>query len=233
MMAGPDLIELLQTLAAWAEALGTWAAAFFAAVAVLVTACAALGTFLAVFVALAGDHIKSHWFGPRLKLDLNSVEGDLYPTKEGPGLFFHIRVTNTGRTAATLTKVLVKKLERRTGGEPYRPEPLHVPVQLHWAYSLSRPLEPGLRVPTIGAGQEAYCDLGALFRHIGEFTVSNYENPENFRGFVWPGEYLRVHLYASAENYQSRSAFVVEVHWDGTWADDTKEMQKHLVVKRA
>jgi len=120
---------------------------------------------------------------------------------------------------------MVVGIARRRPDGSYLAEPLVTPFQLTWAYPEFHEL-----FPTVGRRPET-CDLGWLDGPgAQQFRFCTYIKPGTFPGYVGGNDAVRVTLVASAHNGQSQ-ALIVEVSWDGVWADSLDELQKHLVVK--
>jgi len=75
------------------------------------------------------------------------------------------------------------------------------------------------------------CDLGFLDENSKQFKLSHYVEPNNFRGVISSNEAMRVGLKMSAEDFESKSLYVLEISWDGQWSSDLNEMKQHLVTK--
>lgn len=104
------------------------------------------------------------------------------------------------------------------------PEPLIIPVQLTWVFPSFHELLPNIRTDDI-------CDLGFLDEDGQRFKLSLYVYPNNFRGFISANEAMRVKLIASADNFTSKSPYVLEISWDGKWSSNLDEMRKHFIIK--
>jgi hypothetical protein len=198
-------------LAAWVEAIGTWLAA--------------IATFLAIVVALFQDCIKA----PRLELSLKSTKGVLEPRQNGgKALYYHVAVRNRRpRNPAWHVKVSVTGLEKKTADGQYRPVPLVVPMQLHWAYGL-RELKFREQYPTVFT--EDTCDLLFLDQGAPHAPLATYVDANQWGGTVGKHESMRISLDAVSDNSKASAHLTVEVSWDGIWVDDPEAMQDHLVI---
>lgn len=193
---------------------------------------AAVGTVAVAILAVWGDKVRAIIAGPKLELELYDPRGDL--TVRGDqtrAIYYHIKVTNRRRwSPARRVRVLVTGIEKKRPDGTFSPEPLMIPLQLAWAFSLASPQFHEL-LPTIGTTR--ICDLGFVDEGAQRFTLSPYVLPNNFRGYVSKGEPLRVSLIASGDNFESEFPLIVEISWDGKWSSDLDEMKKHFVVKEA
>lgn len=80
-------------------------------------------------------------------------------------------------------------------------------MQLDWPF---RQLH---ETPPIIGGDEI-CNLGFLDENSDVFRLSLYVYPNNFRGFIKANEAMRVSLIAKADDFTSKTPYVVEVWWD-------------------
>lgn len=216
---------------------GHMSCGIIATVAQILEAIGTIGaTVLALVLALFGRQVAERRFGPKLEVKLHDPQGDLIERpdkKQTKARYYHVKVINTGRTAAKRVKVRIVRLDRKQPDGSWSQEKRYViPVQLQWAYSLVwRPAEQfQASLPTIWTDDDYYCDLAYLNEGEQRVVIPSYENPTNFPGHVTEGNPVRVHLIASAENCRSKSPLVVEISWDGKWSADGDEMQKYLVV---
>lgn len=187
---------------------------------------AAIGTVTVAVLAIWGDRIRAAIAGPELELKLRDPHGDLTSRSDQKRtIYYHIRVTNKRTwSPARHVRVLVTGLEKKGPDGSYFPEPLAIPLQLHWAFPGFHELLPTIAISDI-------CDLGFLDEDAECFKLSTYVAPLNFRGYVRAGESLRVYIIASAHNYASKVPLVLEISWDGKWNSDMDEIQRHLVIK--
>jgi hypothetical protein len=93
-------------------------------------------------------------------------------------------------------------------------------LQLTWAFPTFQEL-----LPTIGPPDK--CDLGLLQEGSGQFRLSPYIWPNNFRGFLVAGEAMQVRVVALSQDAASKP-LLLEIAWDGIWSANLEEMQRHL-----
>jgi len=186
----------------------------------------AIGTVAVAVLAIWGDKIRAWIAGPQLELSLRDPRGDLTVRANGKKtIYYHVSVTNRRAwSPARAVRVLVVGVAKRRPDGTYFPEPVIAPLQLTWAFPQFHEL-----LPTIVTADT--CDFGCLDEDAGRFTLSMYITPNNFRGYVAPGEAMRVHVIAAAHNVHSPKPLALEVSWDGKWSADLDEMQRHLVIK--
>jgi hypothetical protein len=202
-------------------------------------------TVLALVVVLFGRRIEQYRFGPRLKLELPPKErGHLTPRGSGKhGRYYHLKVINTGHTAAQRVRVRVASIHRRQAdGSWAREKDYVIPVQRHWAYSLTWPPNDRFQasLPTIWRDDEYYCDIAYLdepdrdrqsAKDEWRVKVPSYEDPYDFPGDVSKGDSVRLSLVASADNCKSEP-LVVEISWDGVWDADADSVLQHLKISQ-
>ena len=187
---------------------------------------AALGTIAVAVLAIWGDKVRGALAGPKLTLALRDVRGNLTTrANQKRTIYYHLKVTNHRRwSPAKFVRVLVTAIEKKRADGTFFPEPLVAPLQLTWAYPGFHELLPTIAVQDI-------CDLGFLDEDSQRFMLPLYIVPNNFRGFVEPGQSMRITIRASAHNFESKKPLGLEISWDGQWSSDMDEMQRHLVIK--
>jgi hypothetical protein len=79
----------------------------------IASTCAAIGTFLAVVVALFGDWLRGIWFRPALKLALRRAAGEATTvgSMSVPARYYHLVVSNDRSRNATHVEVLLVRIE--------------------------------------------------------------------------------------------------------------------------
>jgi hypothetical protein len=185
----------------------------------------AAGTFAAVVAAIWGDRIKDCLFGPRLTLALVDDRGAKIPRLNGThAYFYHIRVTNRRRSVARSVQVRVQRIAKRVPGGDFLEQQIVCPHQLEWT-----PTE--LRLDVRNVFGEDICDFGFLDFGATAFSLSTRWKLLNFPGDVAANESARFEIIASGENLYFSEPLVLEVNWDGKWANDRDEMRQHLAIK--
>jgi hypothetical protein len=87
---------------------------------------------------------------------------------------------------------------------------------------------------TINKAQVA--DLGYLTKPsqveggAHQFHPGHYVFPNDFQGYIGPGQAVRYVIELEAEGFQGLRR-VFEVAWDGGWGDDLDVLGQHLVVQ--
>ena len=187
---------------------------------------AAIGTVAVAILAIWGEKIRAAVAGPKIEFGLNDPKGNLTIRANGKRtIYYHLQLLNRRAwSPASHTRVLVTAIEKKRPDGTYFPESLIAPLQLTWALPQFHEL-----LPTIATRD--VCDLGYLDEDSQRFELSLYIKPNNFTGFVEPGQSMRVKIIVAAHNYESKKPTVLEISWDGKWHSDLSEMQKHLVIK--
>ena len=195
-----------------------------------VQAAAAIATFLAVFVALFGDWIKSRLFQPSLRLRLVNPRGEgtktnlLAPTgqtRQESARVFHVEVANSVRwpNATQVQVFLIRVEDFGPDGKPTVSWDGELPMR--WRLQEINPL-----LRTVGA--PAQCDL--LVAVKGKWIeLQPLVTPNNLDARREGKTDVIVTLQArSAEGF---SPFLrLRISWDGQWDDGELEMTRHLVI---
>jgi len=186
----------------------------------------AVGTLGVCILAIWGDWIRSHITGPKLELELHDPSGDLTTRQDRRRtLYYHVKIVNKRQWApARRVRILCDWISKRVSDGSFVRQPLIIPVQLTWAFPTFHEL-----LPTIS--KDDICDLGYLDETGNQFRLSLYIYPNNFQGFVNANEAMQVGLVVRADNFTSRSPFVLEISWDGEWCADPDEMRNHLIIR--
>jgi hypothetical protein len=194
----------------------------------------ALGTFLAVLVALFGEWAKSKWFKPDLHIRLSNPRGGLAKvTLNAPdgssrvanARYYHLVVSNRKRwPVATQVQVSTLRIEEPNpggssrilwGGE----------VPLKWKFQEIYPLQ-----RTIGA--EADCDFLSVVEGKG-VTLLAMVMPVEFPFLYRRGPFSGVVFTLQARSAETDSNTIrVRVSWDDKWNTGEVEMANHLVVEQ-
>ncbi len=119
---------------------------------------AAIGTFLAVIVALFAAKIEQLWRGkPNLAL-IDEQVVVLPPDNEGKAMII-LPIENIGTYLAENAEVFIKAVSRRSTSGSYKRDETIVPMSLRWYHSESN--KPDI-FTTIAPKLQRYCILGAL-----------------------------------------------------------------------
>ncbi len=186
----------------------------------------AIGTVAVAILAIWGEKIRDWMAGPKLEFKLHNARGDLTTRQDGRRtIYYHVKIENKCQWApARRVRILCTTISKKAPDGSFVPEPLIIPVQLTWVFPSFHELLPNIRTDDI-------CDLGFLDEDGQRFKLSLYVYPNNFRGFISANEAMRVKLIASADNFTSKSPYVLEISWDGKWSSNLDEMRKHFIIK--
>jgi hypothetical protein len=186
----------------------------------------AIGTVSVAILAIWGEKIRDCIAGPILDFELHNARGDLTTLQDGrKTIYYHVKIENKRQWApARRVRILCTAISKKAPDGSFVQEPLIIPLQLTWAFPSFHELLPSVATDDI-------CDLGYLGETTEKFMLSLYIYPNNFRGFISANEAMRVNLIASADNFTSKSPYVLEISWDGKWSSDLDEMRKHLSIK--
>jgi hypothetical protein len=193
----------------------------------------AVGTILAVVVALFGSWLRSHFAPPNLVLSLSNPRGHPTPStiiapdktqRVTESRWYHLKIENTRRwSPASQTQVLMLEiLEPDASGE----------MQPIWSGMMP------LKWRSVG-----YLPLGQTIGYPAECDVCNAVKDkwlEISPAIAEPTMKVRrreacrfiVKLQARSVEGDSRVAHV-EIAWNGQWSDDADEMARNLVVRLA
>ncbi|MEA2051366.1 MAG: hypothetical protein U9O90_00840 [Euryarchaeota archaeon] len=186
----------------------------------------AIGTVAVAILAIWGEKIRNWMAGPILEFKLHNARGDLTTRQDGQRtIYYHVKIENKRQwSLARRVRILCTAISKKAPDGSFVQESLIAPVQLTWVFQSFHELLPNVATDDI-------CDLGFLDENSNQFWLSLYIRPNNFRGFISANEAMRVSLIASADNFTSKSPYVLEISWDGNWSSNLDEMRKHLVIK--
>ena len=194
-------------------------------------AISAVGTLLAVIVALLKKEILGIWWRPKFKS--NFIRKDPYVTyndfngQAGSSTAYcvHIEIENSGNKAA---KDCIGSLEeiysKKNGG--YEKIEAYIPMILRWVREDFGPT-------VISPGQKKYLDVGYIQeknkdnqeRHFFQFFFKGYSDFFRFAS----GNY-RLKIIVYSENTRSKEVWL-EINWSGNWVAKYKDMlEKELLV---
>lgn len=191
----------------------------------------AVGTVAVAILAVWGDWLKARLVPMKLLIEPHNTLGTLtlFNTLQ-PVIYYHLRVVNERPwMSARNCRVMLRALARRGPDRAFHPEPLPVPFQFRWA-----PFESTPAFVTIQKQQ--VLDFGFITQPMQEgqsthFIPALYSWPNDFRGFVGPGEAVRYSLEVEADDFSSPSYLVIEVAWDGRWLPDLEKMAQSLMIR--
>lgn len=199
-----------------------------------VRAVSAVGTLMAVLVALFGDRIRAFLIPPKLRLELVSAIGNKTQvtmtsdtgTREELGRYYHVRLTNDARwPRATQAQIFLVRLEEPgPDGVPQVRWSGEIPLQWQWAQ-----IHEQQRI----VGRPAVADLCRVIRGkwLDVMTLVYPSDLEKYR-LRREGKPVDMTLVLQARSTEGDSPIVsYRVTWDGQWEDGDAEMARHLIIR--
>jgi hypothetical protein len=187
-----------------------------------------LATLFAAVIAIMsiwGESLRFKLTPAALRIRLRDEKGQLAHQDEGNSRYYHLVVDNPRKWV--LAKNVVVDLMRidRPGREGWITSYSTGPIPLVWQYG-------SFNKGPSDIGRDRYCDLGRLRENGNSFGICTQFVPQGFNGSIRPGEKMRAHFVAHADNATSNT-IVIEFDWDGKWDDDNERMANHLSVRLA
>jgi hypothetical protein len=185
----------------------------------------AIGTTFVSIMAIWGDKIRAIFASPVLLLEpLNFGEGEETKFSDGtPAVFYHLKVVNKRHwVSARNVKVLCKGILRKKGNEAnFKRERIFVPQQFTWSPAEIHPITPTIT-------KEDILDLGCIVK--GKFMLRFYAYPNNFCGFIIPGEAMRVEIEIFADNFCSKKVHIFEITLNTTTDIEINSLKKAISI---
>lgn len=197
----------------------------------------AIGTMLAVLVALFGDRWKRWLFPPRFSIALKSPSGEPTPvtltapdgtTSVQKGRYYHLEVGNKGTIATNAAVYLISIMLPSAGGGWHQNWRGEVPftwrhAELHGAFR-SIGLTP-VDADVVSLVKDKWVELCVLIRP----NALPYSGTPSFPG-RWRGEMkMVITVQVKASEGQSNPQLFL-VAWDGLWEDGDEEIKRHLRI---
>ena len=211
----------------------------------------AVGTFLAVIVALFRDEITGLWRKPKIEASIKLAAPDCHLTRlfkydatgaiivKAPCYYLRLWIENTGNVRAEEVQVFVKTLARQEAGGKFREDRDFLPMNLRWSHA-----PPGnpLIFTSINPGMGRHSDFGHIvdpaydadFLPSKEFFAKKPDEgqtiisldlefaPGTYSHLVPPGEY-QVTLMIGGANFKPETKQLEVVH-KGVWYPDEERM---------
>lgn len=185
---------------------------------------AAIGTVFVSIIAIWGEKIRYIFASPRLELRTLGF-GKETRFKDGtPALFYYLEMINK-RTwvPAKNVKVICTEIAKKGNDETeFKVELTNVPQQITWS-----PMEFHQIMPTIT--KKDVLDLGYIVNK--KFILRTYITPNNFEGFIKPGQTMRVKLEILADNFSSPKPYIFEISFEETSEVELQKIKKFVKVK--
>jgi hypothetical protein len=187
----------------------------------------AIGTFLAVLVALFGKWLQGKCFAPALELELTGTGGEatLRQTPEGTSegvRYYHVRVSNSRRwSPANKVQVVLLRVEERSPNGEFRVA-WQGEIPLAWKHGQEFALERTL-------GHPAVADLCSVGERAG-LRLHTLVTPFNLEVAAWTASDMVLTLQGQASEVDSRP-LRLRVSWDGQWHAGEAEMRRHMLLQ--
>jgi len=196
----------------------------------------AVGTILAVIVALFGGWLRGHFMPPSLTLKLQDTRGVQSPCflispngtrRQSESRWYCVKIENSRRwSPATQTQVLMLEIQEPDAAGEMKPIWFGA-MPIKWRSEGHLPFG-----KTIGAWAE--CDVCSVIKGgTGEkegWVAIHPAIPEPAMK-VQRTSACRFVLVLQARRVEADSNVLrVEIAWDGRWADDSTQMARHLVI---
>lgn len=189
-------------------------------------AISAIGTLLAVAVALLWEPLRSRWNRPELKVTWRERDSETVITDSFGSLFTNVRlfVENTGRSAAQRIEITVADVYHRTDAEKRTLISNFLPTALFWTHTQSP------RWEYLAPRSSRLCDLGRYthtrFSSVQiphEFKFRTEIEPESGYNTIGPGSYF-VRIVATAINCKKADSVLLCVNVGPHLVDGNEEM---------
>ena len=215
------------------------------------TVAIAVGTFLAVIVALFRDDITAIWRKPKIEASIKLAAPDCHLTRligydatgtvraKTPCYYLRLWIENTGRIRAEEVQVFFSKLERKQANDQFREDRDFLPMNLKWSHA--GPGKPLIFV-SLNPKMGRHCDFGHIVdpANDADFLPSKevFANkpdkgqtiisldleiePATYSHLIPPGTY-RVTLMIGGANFKPVTRQLEVVH-TGEWYPDEEHM---------
>lgn len=182
----------------------------------------AVATFLAVLVALFGERLRQSWTRPKLKLEL--IESAF--TKNNlarAGWYYLLNASNERlESPASNVRVILTRVLRKSPDGLWQEQRFSGPIQVTWRWPDQMP-----QFATVG--QPATATFGFLREGEDAFELSMVFYPNNLDPAIAANTPTRLVFRAVSDTSES-DELIVEVAWDGGWAEERSDMDDHLKV---
>lgn len=215
------------------------------------TTAIAIGTFLAVIVALFRDELTALWRKPRVETQIKLAAPDCHLTRlmkfdatghalvKAPCYYLRFWIENKGNVRAEAVQVFVKRLERRKADGTFREDRGFLPMNLRWSHA---GIGQAVIFTSINPGMGRHADFGHIvdpdfgsdflpskehFPNIPDEgkTVIRLDvefEPATYSHLLPPGEY-QITLMIGGANFKPVTKLVRLVH-KGEWFPDEEQM---------
>jgi len=181
-----------------------------------------LATLAVVILAIWGERIRQHWTKPQLNIEL--MEPSLTTANGQKAWYYLLRISNDRQSApASNVRVHLEQVYKKGPEGSWQKQHFSGPAQVTWRWHTIRPLYAKI-------GPEDAATFGCLSKESDAFDLQLYWYPNNLSRRVLPDDLTRLEFKAVSDTAESRT-IIVQVAWDGEWAEGRAEMPNHLVVQ--
>lgn len=187
----------------------------------------AIGTLLAVIVAIWGDCLRSKLAPPKLGFELYNTRGTVTKFTQGPRvIYYHLMVINSRPWfLAKNCQVRLVNISLRGPDNNFRPSPNPVPPTFVWSPA-------GLLPMATNIAKEQIFDFGRVAEGASEFEPVLHFYPNNFQGRIAANQAIRYTLEVVGDNVSKVDPLALEVAWNGKWTDNLDDMALNLTIEK-
>jgi len=180
-------------------------------------------TFLAVVVAIWGERLRQSFSSPKLRISLESPA--LTSCNDGHQGWYYILCVKNERSSspATNVQVLLTRVLKPTPEGAWEEQKFSGPVPVMWRW-------PQIQPPYETVGPDKWATFGYVIANTQDLVLQLYFRPNNLPPSISPNDATRLEFCAVSDTGRSKP-IVVQVNWDGGWAEDADEMHSHLTVQ--
>ena len=212
----------------------------------------AIGTFLAIIVALFRDEITGIWRKPKVDASIKLAAPDCHLTRlmiidpntgiatvKSPCYYLRFWIENTGNVRAEDVQVFIKSLEKKQADGKYREDHDFLPMNLRWSHA--GPGTPLIFV-SLNPGIGRHSDLGHIVDPVKDshflpnqqvwpnkpasgktVIILDIEvGPATYSHLLPPGDY-RITVMIGGANFKPKTQQLEVVH-TGDWYPDEEHM---------
>ncbi len=186
----------------------------------------AIGTLMAVVVAIWGDLLRSKLAPPKLKFVLYDTRGTVTRFTQGEKvIYYHLKIANTRPWfLARNCQVRLVGISQRGPDNNFRPVPNPVPPTFVWSPAGFFPIATNI-------SKEQIFDFGRVAEGGKEFEPVLHFYPNNFQGRIIASQAIRYTLEVVGDNVSNVAPLVLEVAWNGQWNDNLDVMALNLTIE--
>jgi hypothetical protein len=186
----------------------------------------AIGTLMAVIVAIWGDFLRSKLAPPKLRIVLYNTGGTVTRFNQGQRvIYYHLKVVNSRPWfLAKNCQVRLVGISQRGPDNQFRPLPNPVPPTFVWSPAGFIPVATNI-------SKEQIFDFGRVVEGAQEFEPVLHFYPNNYQGRIGANQAIRYTLEVVGENVSKTGPLVLEAAWNGQWTDNLDNMALNLTIR--